>query len=103
VWLTDQVNARHWSAFELPFHRGERDRLVIADHFRLRVAGRNGNQERRAQTDERSRAQIKSGLDWMKSAERIKSSSRGGDEHTRHDRGELIMCELNECPGIQQV
>src|SRR6267142_6327300 len=71
IRLTDQCHTRHRSAFKLSLHRRERDRLVIADYLRLLVARRKRNQERRDQANQRSRAKIKSGLDWMKTAQRV--------------------------------
>src|SRR5882724_9337185 len=66
IRLTNERDARHRSTFELSFHRRERDRLMIADHFRLRVAGRKSNQKRRNQTNQCSRAKIKFRLNRMK-------------------------------------
>ena len=103
VWLTDQCHTRHRSAFELSLHRRERDRLVIADYLRLLVARRKRNQERCDQTNERSRAQIKSRLNPMKSSERIKSAYRGDNERAGHNRRQLVMRELHERPRIQQI
>ena len=103
VWLTNQGNARHRFAFELSFHRGERDRLVIANHLGLCVAGWKGNEKRCDQTNERSRAQIKSHLDWMNSAQGVKRADRGDNERAGHDRGQLIMRELHERPRIQKI
>ena len=91
------------SAFEFPFHRGERDRLMIANHLGLCVAGWKRNEKRRDQANERSRAQIKSRLDWMNSAQGVKRSDRGDDERAGHDRGQLIMRELNQRPRIQKI
>ena len=47
VRLADESNRRHWSAFELPFHRGERDRLVMTNHLGLRVASWKRDEEGR--------------------------------------------------------
>src|SRR6476620_12104894 len=80
IRLANQSNSRHFTAFKLSLHRRERDRLVIADYLRLLVARRKGNQERRDQANERSRAQIKFRLNWMNSAQGVKLSARGHDE-----------------------
>src|SRR5436190_15843340 len=103
IRLTNERDTRHWSAFELSFHRRERDRLMIADHLGLRIAGGKGNQQRCDQSNERSSAQIKSRLNPMKSSERIKSAYRGDNERAGHNRGQLIMRELHERPRIQQI
>src|SRR6476660_4644884 len=76
VWLPNESNRRLRAAVELPFHRGERDRLVIANQLGLCVAGRKRDEEGRDQTSERSCAQIKSGLDWIKIAQRVERSDR---------------------------
>src|SRR5438093_3546425 len=100
VWLTNESNRRHRAALEFPFHRSERDRLMMTNHLGLCVAGWKGNEKRCDQTNERSRAQIKSRLNPMKSSERIKSADRGDNERAGHDRGQLIMSELHERPRI---
>src|SRR6266853_1645814 len=46
VRLPNESNPRHWSAFELPFHRSERDRLMMTNHLGLCVAGWKGNEKR---------------------------------------------------------
>ena len=56
VWLTNESNPRHRAALEFPFHRSERDRLMMTNHLGLCVAGWKGNEKRRDQTNERSRA-----------------------------------------------
>src|SRR5205807_10651979 len=103
VRLADESNRRHWSAFEFPFHRSERDRLVMTNHLGLRVASWKRDEEGRDQPNERSCAQIKSGLDWMKTAQRVERSDRSNDKRAGHDRGQLIMRELHERPWIQQI
>src|SRR5436190_12804434 len=103
VRLADESNRRHRAALEFPFHRSEGDRLMIANHLGLRIAGWKGNEKRRDQTNDRSRAQIKSRLNPMRSPERIKSADGGDNERAGHDRSQLIVCELNERPRIQQV
>src|SRR6266700_5122111 len=100
VRLADESNRRHRPALELSFHSGECDRLVIADYLRLLVARLKRNQERCDQTNERSRAQIKSCLSPMNSSERIKSSDRGDNERAGHDRSQLIMRKLHDRPRI---
>src|SRR5258708_31970952 len=74
IRLADESNRRHRAALEFPFHRRERDRLMIADHFRLRVAGGKGNEKRGDQTNQCSRAKIKSRLDRMKTAQRVEGA-----------------------------
>src|SRR6266550_4392458 len=103
IRLTDQCHTRHRSAFKLSLHRRERDRLVIADYLRLLVARRKRNQERCDQTNERSRAQIKSRLNRMNVTQRVEGADRGDNERAGYDRGQLIMRELHERPRIQQV
>src|SRR6266478_3884013 len=71
VWLTNESNRRHRAALEFPFHRSERDRLMMTNHLGLRIASWESNEKRCDQTKERSRAQIKSRLNPMKSPERI--------------------------------
>src|SRR5882724_7004323 len=100
IRLTNERDARHRSAFELALHRRERDRLMMTNHLGLCVAGWKGNEKRCDQTNERSRAQIKSRLNRMKSSQRIKSADRGDNERAGHDRGQLIVRELNERPRI---
>src|SRR5438128_9321285 len=66
VRLADESNRRHRPAFELSFHSGECDRLVIANHLGLLVTRRKSNKQRCDQAHERSSAKIKSGLNWLK-------------------------------------
>src|SRR5207244_1561753 len=87
IRLTDQCHTRHRSAFKLSLHRCERDRLVMTNHLRLCFAGWKGNEERCDQANERSRTQIKSGLGWMKIAQRVERSDRSNDKRAGHDRG----------------
>src|SRR5207253_3167407 len=88
IRLTNERDTCHFAAFEFSFHGRERDRLMIANHLGLCVAGWKGNEKRRDQTNERSRAQIKSRLNPMKSPERIKSADRGDNERAGHYRGQ---------------
>ena len=76
---------------------------MMTNHLGLCVAGRKRNEKRRDQPNERSRAQIKSGLDWMNSAQGVKRSDRSDDKRAGHDRGQLIMRELHERPRIQKI
>src|SRR6266699_648936 len=69
VWLTNESDRRHRAALEFPFHRSECDRLMMTNHLGLCVAGWKGNEKRCDQTNERSRAQIKSGLHWMNASQ----------------------------------
>src|SRR6266496_3088857 len=103
VRLADESNRRHRPALELSFDSGECDRLVIANHLGLLVAGWESNQERCDQAHERSSAQIKSGLDWMKIAPRVERSDRSNDKRAGHNRRQLVMRELHERPRIQQI
>ncbi len=73
---------------------------MMTNHLGLCVAGWKGNEKRCDQTNDRSRAQIKSRLNPMNSSERIKSAERGDNERAGHDRGQLIMRELHERPRI---
>src|SRR4029077_17591799 len=100
IRLANERHPRHLSALEFPFHRSERDRLMMTDHLGLCVAGWKGNEEGRDQTNERSRAQIKFRLDRMNAAQRVERSDRGDNERAGHDRGQLIMRELHERPRI---
>src|SRR6266705_3335445 len=103
VRLADESNRRHRPALELSFHSGKCDRLVIANHLGLLVTRRKSNKQRCDQAHERSRAHIKSGLDWMKIAQRVERSDRSNDKRAGHNRGQLIMRELNPRPRIQQI
>src|SRR5438552_8361407 len=76
VWLTNESNRRHRAALEFPFHRSERDRLIMTNHLGLCVAGWNGNEKRCDQTNERSRAQIKSCLNRMNATQRVERADR---------------------------
>src|SRR5205823_7967800 len=87
IRLTDQCHTRHRSAFKLSLHRRERDRLVIADYLRLLVAGGKGNEKRCDQTNERSRAQIKSRLNRIKAAQSIEGADRSHDKRAGDERG----------------
>src|SRR6266550_5692153 len=80
VWLTNESNGGHRAALELPFHRSERDRLMMTNHLGLCVAGWKGNEERRDQTNQRSPTQIKSRLNRMKTAQRVERADRGDNE-----------------------
>src|SRR6478609_4396134 len=84
IRLANQSNSRHRAALEFSFHRSERDRLMMTNHLGLCVAGWKGNEKRCDQTNQRSRAQIKSGLAWMKSSERIKSAYRADNKRAGH-------------------
>src|SRR6478752_4193994 len=103
VRLPNESNPCHLFAFELPFHRGERDRLMMTNHLGLCVASRKRDEEGRDYPNERSCAQIKSGLDWMKIAQRVERSDRSNDKRAGHNRCQLIVCELNERPRIQKI
>src|SRR5437899_8487565 len=100
VRLADESNRRHRPAFELSFHSGECDRLMIANHLGLLVTRRKSNKQRCDQANERSCTEIKFRLDRMKTSKRIKSAHRGDNERAGHDRGQLIMRELHERPRI---
>src|ERR1700719_1436630 len=102
VWLTDQVNARHLSALEFPFHRSQRDRLMIAHHLGLLVTRWKSNKQRCDQAHERSSAEIKFRLNLMKSSERIKGANRSNNKRAGHDRRQLVMGELHKRPRIQK-
>src|SRR6266496_191751 len=103
VRLADESNRRHRAALEFPFHRSERDRLMIANHLGLRIAGWKGNEKRRDQANERAGAQIKFRLNCMKPSQCIKRSDRSDNKRTSHDRGQLIVKKLNPRPWIQQI
>src|SRR2546430_12354240 len=90
VWLTDESNARHRPAFELSFHSGECDRLVIANHLGLLATRRKSNKQRFDQPHERSSAPVKSGLNWMKIAQRVERSDRSTDNPARHTPRQLV-------------
>src|SRR4029077_19177642 len=47
IRLANERNPRHWSAFELSFHRSERDRLMRTNHLGLCVASRKRDEEGR--------------------------------------------------------
>src|SRR6266545_922622 len=103
VRLADESNRRHRPALELSFYSRECDRLVIANHLGLLVTRRKSNQERCDQAHERSSAQIKSGLDWMKIAQPVERSDRSNDKRASHNRRQLVVSELHKRPRIQQI
>src|SRR6202044_2259238 len=65
IGLPDHGDTRVAASNDFTFHRSERYRLMPADHLGLLVAGWKGNEKRRDEPSERSRTQIKLGLDGM--------------------------------------
>ena len=76
---------------------------MIAHHLGLRIAGGKGNQKRRNQSNQRSRAQIKFRLDRMNATQRVERSDRSNDKRAGHNRRQLVVSELHKRPRIQQI
>src|SRR6266545_2492835 len=77
------------------------DRIFELLFGNVRLADESNRRHRPAL--ERSSAQIKSGLDWMKIAQRVERSDRSNDKRAGHNRRQLVVSELHKRQRIQQI
>ena len=103
IGLPDHGDTRQRSPDEATFHRGERHRLVTADHLGLLIPARKRDENRCDQPDEGARTQIEVRLHRVLSAQRVERSDGGHHERAGHERGHLIVRELDPRPRIQEI
>src|SRR5262245_31597787 len=82
VGLTDQCDARPGTTNELPFHCGQRHRLMLADHFCLLVPRWKRNEKRGNQARDSPGAQVHFRLLEMDSAQGVERAKCSHDERT---------------------
>ena len=67
--LPDDADSSHRTSYELTFHCGQSDRLVVADHSCLLITSWERDDDRGDQSHERSRSEVEPGLRRMHAAQ----------------------------------
>ena len=103
VRLADERDLRHRPGFEAALHRGEHRLLVARDHLGLQVPGRKRHEDGRGKAGDGAVLQVQPRLIAMDLAQRVERADGGDREGAGDERGRLVVRELHQRPGVEQI
>jgi len=103
VRLADEGDRCHRSAIEPSFHGGERDLLVPGDELCLMVAGWEGDDHRRDESECDTPAQVHVSVPVVHAAKPVVRAGARDHERPRDQRGRLVVGEHTPRPRVHQV